>query len=73
MYPQFEWNNISHEVHSTVFNKVGTCKFGVNFFLPFHDGGTCSGLEGMLHFELEVLDFDFSLFNSFDNALDLSE
>lgn len=30
------------------FNNIGSCKIQLNF-LPFHDGGICSGIERRLH------------------------
>lgn len=50
-----------------ILDNVGSCKIWVNFFLSF------PSMEGRLHFELEVLDFNFSLLSLLDNSLDFSD
>lgn len=67
------WNNISHEAPSIIFDNIGTCEIWVNFSLSCHDGDTCSDMERTLHFELELLGYNCSLFSLLDNSFDFSE
>ena len=56
-----------------ILDNVGSCKVWVNIFLSFHNGGTYPSMEGRLHFQLEVLGFNFSLLSLLDNSLDFSD